>query len=287
MIATDASIDKGAVDEEEDDDDDNDDDNDDNDDNDVDNSKSKKRIKNNISSTSSSTTTKNSKRTNKINGDVDYGVSRGIDFQDVNFVVNFDFPVTTAAYTHRVGRTGRGGSMGTSLSFASIACSSSGSSTASEMEIARRDQEVLEMIRHEQPRLNPSIYTNNILAAIGANSNSNNDEFRQSSAFSSSSSSSSSANNNNNNDEDHLLQPSLLQFNMKELDSFRYRVEDTLRSVTNAAVKELRAAELKKEILNSEKLKSYFAENPNDLKVSDNMLMYMFYVCVVIKGIVM
>ena len=54
---------------------------------------------------------------------------------------------------------------------------------------------------------------------------------------------------------------------MKELDSFRYRVEDTLRSVTNAAVKELRAAELKKEILNSEKLKSYFAENPNDLKV--------------------
>lgn len=278
MIATDASIDKGAVDEEEEDVDD------DNDDNDVDNSKSKKRIKNNISSTSSSTT-KNSKRTNKINGDVDYGVSRGIDFQDVNFVVNFDFPVTTAAYTHRVGRTGRGGSMGTSLSFASIACSSSGSSTASEMEIARRDQEVLEMIRHEQPRLNPSIYTNNILAAIGANSNSNNDEFRQSSSFSSSSSS--SANNNNNDDEDHLLQPSLLQFNMKELDSFRYRVEDTLRSVTNAAVKELRAAELKKEILNSEKLKSYFAENPNDLKVSDNMLMYMFYVCVMIKGIVM
>ena len=286
MIATDASIDKGAVDEEEEEDvdDDNDDDNDDNDDNDVDNSKSKKRVKNNISSTSSSTTTtKNSKRTNKTNGDVDYGVSRGIDFQDVNFVVNFDFPVTTAAYTHRVGRTGRGGSMGTSLSFASIACSSSGSSTASEIEIARRDQEVLEMIRHEQPRLNPSIYTNNILAAIGANSNSNNDEFRQSSSFSSSSSSSSSLSN----DDDHLLQPSLLQFNMKELDSFRYRVEDTLRSVTNAAVKELRAAELKKEILNSEKLKSYFAENPNDLKVSDNMLMYMFYVCVMIKGIVM
>jgi ATP-dependent RNA helicase DDX56/DBP9 len=266
LIATDASIDKGAVDEEELDDDDDDDVDRDNDGdgNDGDNNKSKRRksdnnIKNNAS-------TKNSKRSNKINGDVDYGVSRGIDFQDVNFVVNFDFPVTTAAYTHRVGRTGRGGSMGTSLSFASIASTSSNSSsTANEIEIARRDQEVLEMIRHEQPKLNPSIYTNNILAAIGANSNSNNNEdVRQSSSFSSSSSSSSSSSNDN---DDHLLQPSLLQFNMKELDSFRYRVEDTLRSVTNAAVKELRAAELKKEILNSEKLKSYFAENPNDLKV--------------------
>lgn len=260
MIATDASIDKGAVDEEEEEDNEEDDDDDVDHDNDGDNNKSKRRksdnnIKNN-----------NGKRTNKMNGDVDYGVSRGIDFQDVNFVVNFDFPVTTAAYTHRVGRTGRGGSMGTSLSFASIACSNS-SSTANEIEIARRDQEVLEMIRHEQPRLNPSIYTNNILAAIGANSNcnGNNDDVRQPSSFSSSSSSSSS----NNDDDNHLLQPSLLQFNMKELDSFRYRVEDTLRSVTNAAVKELRAAELKREILNSEKLKSYFAENPNDLKVFD------------------
>jgi ATP-dependent RNA helicase DDX56/DBP9 len=264
LIATDASIDKGAVDEEE-LDDDNDDDvdrDDDGDGNNGDNNKSKRRKSDN--NIKNNTSTKNGKRTNKINGDVDYGVSRGIDFQDVNFVVNFDFPVTAAAYTHRVGRTGRGGSMGTSLSFASVASSSSNSSssTANEIEIARRDQEVLEMIRHEQPRLNPSIYTNNILAAIGANSNSNNNEdVRQPSSFSSSSSLSLS------NDDDYLLQPSLLQFNMKELDSFRYRVEDTLRSVTNAAVKELRAAELKREILNSEKLKSYFAENPNDLKV--------------------
>ena len=65
------------------------------------------------------------------------------------------------------------------------------------------------------------------------------------------------------------MQPAPLQFNVNELDSFRYRVEDVLRSVTNVAVKEMRNAEIKKEILNSEKLKSYFAENPGDLKVQN------------------
>ena len=54
---------------------------------------------------------------------------------------------------------------------------------------------------------------------------------------------------------------------MRELDSFRYRVEETIRSVTASAVQEYRAAEIKQEILNSGKLKSYFAENPDDLKV--------------------
>jgi ATP-dependent RNA helicase DDX56/DBP9 len=41
----------------------------------------------------------------------------------------------------------------------------------------------------------------------------------------------------------------------------------SIRSVTAIAVKELRTAELKREILNSEKLKDFFAEHPNDLKV--------------------
>jgi ATP-dependent RNA helicase DDX56/DBP9 len=72
------------------------------------------------------------------------------------------------------------------------------------------------------------------------------------------------------------MQPAPLQFNTSELESFRYRVEDILRSVTTAAVKELRNAEIKKEILNSEKLKTYFAENPGDLKVKPNR-MYVYY----------
>lgn len=34
--------------------------------------------------------------------DAEFGVARGIDFQDVAVVYNFDFPLTVASYTHRV-----------------------------------------------------------------------------------------------------------------------------------------------------------------------------------------
>ena len=44
-------------------------------------------------------------------------------------------------------------------------------------------------------------------------------------------------------------------FDMKQVESFRYRMEDALRSVTKAAIREARIKELKTEILNSEKLK--------------------------------
>lgn len=34
-------------------------------------------------------------------------VARGIDFKNVNLVVNYDFPNSILTYIHRVGRTGR------------------------------------------------------------------------------------------------------------------------------------------------------------------------------------
>ncbi|KAF5404085.1 DEAD/DEAH box helicase [Paragonimus heterotremus] len=49
--------------------------------------------------------------------DKEYGVSRGIDFQMVSNVINFDFPLTPTFYVHRVGRTARADQMGTALSF--------------------------------------------------------------------------------------------------------------------------------------------------------------------------
>ena len=36
--------------------------------------------------------------------DPEYGVSRGIDFQNVSNIINFDFPKSVDAYIHRVGR---------------------------------------------------------------------------------------------------------------------------------------------------------------------------------------
>jgi ATP-dependent RNA helicase DDX56/DBP9 len=50
-------------------------------------------------------------------------------------------------------------------------------------------------------------------------------------------------------------------FKMSMVEGFRYRVEDTLRSVTRASIKEARVKELKAEILNSQQLKEHFSEN--------------------------
>lgn len=40
--------------------------------------------------------------------DKESGVSRGIDFQHVANVINFDFPLDVTSYVHRAGRTARG-----------------------------------------------------------------------------------------------------------------------------------------------------------------------------------
>lgn len=45
------------------------------------------------------------------------------------------------------------------------------------------------------------------------------------------------------------------KFDMKQVEAFRYRMEDALRAVTRSAIREARIKELKSEILNSDKLK--------------------------------
>lgn len=52
--------------------------------------------------------------------DKESGVARGIDFQFVSNVVNFDFPLDVSSYVHRAGRTARGDNQGSALSFVSI-----------------------------------------------------------------------------------------------------------------------------------------------------------------------
>jgi len=43
--------------------------------------------------------------------------SRGLDIPDVDFVVNYSFPLTIEDYVHRIGRTGRAGKSGTAYTF--------------------------------------------------------------------------------------------------------------------------------------------------------------------------
>ncbi|GCC24620.1 hypothetical protein chiPu_0003022 [Chiloscyllium punctatum] len=44
-------------------------------------------------------------------------LARGIDFKGVNLVINYDFPTTAVEYIHRIGRTGRAGHRGKSVTF--------------------------------------------------------------------------------------------------------------------------------------------------------------------------
>ncbi|XP_063167389.1 probable ATP-dependent RNA helicase DDX56 isoform X1 [Candoia aspera] len=57
------------------------------------------------------------------------------------------------------------------------------------------------------------------------------------------------------------------QFRMGEIEGLRYRCLDAMRSVTKQAIKEARLREIKEELLNSEKLKTYFEDHPRDLNL--------------------
>lgn len=46
-------------------------------------------------------------------------VARGVDFQDISHVINFDTPAEPGDYIHRIGRTGRADKPGTSITFIS------------------------------------------------------------------------------------------------------------------------------------------------------------------------
>lgn len=65
--------------------------------------------------------------------DLEFGASRGIDFQCVANVINFDFPRDIRTYIHRAGRTARGTNKGAVLSFIS----------QKDMEISQRVEEHL------------------------------------------------------------------------------------------------------------------------------------------------
>lgn len=172
-----------------------------------------------------------SKRKKGKRKDEEYGVSRGLDFRNVSFVVNMDFPPTARSYAHRVGRTARGGAKGVALSL---------------VEVDSLEQlEALEAVQKDQPKI----------SSTGAAT-----ETLQSAATTSTTDASFASPR-------EQCQPSPLDFDLREIDGFRYRVEDVSRAVTKTAVRETRAAELRAEILNSDRLQSHFEENPSDLQL--------------------
>ena len=138
-------------------------------------------------------------------GSKEYSASRGIDFQDADNVINFDFPTASDSYIHRIGRTARGHNSGTALSFVT----------------SLLEQDYLSLLEE---------YLKSDVTDSGA-----------------------------------VLKP--YNFKVNEIEGFRYRVNDAYNSISRIKIKNARMKEIKGQILNSTKLKSYFEENPKDLKV--------------------
>jgi ATP-dependent RNA helicase DDX56/DBP9 len=165
--------------------------------------------------------------------DLEYGVSRGLDFRNVSFVVNVDFPPSAKSYTHRVGRTARGGAKGVALSLV-------------EQE-SNEQHALLQAVQEDQPAIPLAIVGNETLQTARPDLEGEAAGITQ--------------------PPEMQPQPSLLDFDLKEIEGFRYRVEDVTRAVTKTAVRETRAAELRAEILNSERLQSHFDDNPAELQL--------------------
>lgn len=150
----------------------------------------------------------------KVRRDKEYGVSRGIDFQNVACVVNFDLPMSSKSYTHRIGRTARAEKTGMALSF------------VVPTELFRK---------HKPTSISSCEHDEKVLAKITRN------QIRQGKE----------------------VKP--YKFDMKQVEAFRYRMDDALRAVTGVAIREARTREIRQELLASEKLKRHFEENPADL----------------------
>lgn len=84
--------------------------------------------------------------------DKDYGVSRGVDFQNVACVLNFDLPTTAKSYVHRIGRTARAGKSGTSISFV-VPLKEYGKHKPSMCQSAKKDEKILGRIIKQQSKL--------------------------------------------------------------------------------------------------------------------------------------
>ena len=99
---------------------------------------------------------KRKKLSRKIKRDRNYGVSRGIDFKNVACVLNFDLPLTSDSYTHRIGRTARMGKAGMALSFV-IPKDLYRKSKATSIPHCAHDEEVLVSITASQEKLGHKI----------------------------------------------------------------------------------------------------------------------------------
>jgi ATP-dependent RNA helicase DDX56/DBP9 len=164
------------------------------------------------------------------------GVSRGMDFRNVAFVLNLDFPSTAPSYTHRIGRTARGiSASGTALS---LVAAGNEAEKAVLLELRQAQDLLAPSVRMPPPMPMAGSTWGDMLidraleGEVGATGEGapTQDAIRR--------------------------QPAPLLFRRQELEPFRYRADDVARSVTGTAVREARAEELRRQLLAAFRAKS-------------------------------
>ncbi|KAM8720063.1 hypothetical protein ACLKA7_006162 [Drosophila subpalustris] len=193
-----------------------------------------------------------SKRKSK-QGDHESSASRGIDFQGVNNVINFDFPRDVTSYIHRAGRTARGNNKGSVLSFVSV----------KELPINNAVEQKLRTCFGRETLVKRDTQVSSSTAEVGGNA-ANMDATDSKTVEQLRRTFADSKERNPKETSDDIIK--LYQFKMEEVEAFRYRAQDCWRAATRVAVHDTRIREIKTEILNCEKLKGFFEENKRDLQ---------------------
>ncbi|EDV92009.1 probable ATP-dependent RNA helicase DDX56 [Drosophila grimshawi] len=183
--------------------------------------------------------------------DHESSTSRGIDFQGVNNVINFDFPRDVTSYIHRAGRTARGNNKGSVLSFVSV----------KELPI---NLAVEEKLRSTFGRETLHKKDNAVTLPSSSSSDDNKKADNSKTVEQLKRSFANSLERPQEDIVDDIIK--IYQFKMEEVEAFRYRAQDCWRAATRVAVHDTRIREIKTEILNCEKLKGFFEENKRDLQ---------------------
>lgn len=89
--------------------------------------------------------------------DKEFGISRGIDFQNVACILNFDLPMSSKSYIHRIGRTARAGKSGIAISFV-IPAELYHKHKPTTLPSAKHDEEVFEKIMKSQNKMGKEIH---------------------------------------------------------------------------------------------------------------------------------
>uniref|UniRef100_A0A383WG42 RNA helicase n=1 Tax=Tetradesmus obliquus TaxID=3088 RepID=A0A383WG42_TETOB len=181
----------------------------------------------------------------KARKDEEFGVTRGIDFKGVRSIINFDIPDSVQGYVHRVGRTGRAGQSGLALTLL----------TPQDDDFR---QELQQALQQQQQQQQSAAAAAGVAAAAGDSSSSSSDD------DSSGSEDEGEGGGRRSRRKAAQDRPALRPFSRlsrPSLEALRYRAEDVARTITRGAVREARARELQRELLNSEKLADYFEEH--------------------------